>query len=94
MVMDRACAFARTCKLREYKAFRSTTLSAMAESAAAPVEAPFRTFMCVVCGFLYHEAEGWPADGIPGGTRWEDVPETWTCPDCGVTKSDFEMIEI
>ena len=55
---------------------------------------PFRSFMCVVCGFIYNEAEGWPADGIAPGTRWEDIPETWTCPDCGVTKSDFEMIEI
>jgi rubredoxin len=62
--------------------------------AAAPVDAPFRTFMCVVCGFIYNEAEGWPADGIAPGTRWEDVPDTWTCPDCGVTKSDFEMVEI
>jgi rubredoxin len=50
--------------------------------------------MCVVCGFIYNEAEGWPADGIAPGTRWEDVPETWTCPDCGVTKADFEMIEL
>src|SRR5690606_22305786 len=57
-------------------------------------DTPFRTFMCVVCGFLYSEAEGWPDDGIEAGTRWEDVPETWTCPDCGVTKSDFEMIEL
>lgn len=55
---------------------------------------PFRTFMCVVCGFIFSEADGWPADGIEPGTRWEDVPETWTCPDCGVTKSDFEMIEV
>lgn len=54
----------------------------------------FRTFMCVVCGLLYKEAEGWPDDNIAPGTRWEDVPETWTCPDCGVTKSDFEMIEV
>ncbi|HET6546073.1 MAG TPA: rubredoxin [Rhodanobacteraceae bacterium] len=61
---------------------------------AAVEDAPFRTFMCVVCGFIYHEAEGWPEDGIEPGTRWEDVPETWTCPDCGVTKSDFEMVEI
>ena len=61
---------------------------------SAPVDTPFRTFMCVVCGFLYNEGEGWPDDGIAPGTRWEDVPETWTCPDCGVTKSDFEMIEI
>lgn len=50
--------------------------------------------MCVVCGYLYNEAEGWPQDGIDPGTRWEDVPETWTCPDCGVTKSDFEMVEV
>jgi len=63
---------------------------------AAPsgTDAPFRTFMCVVCGFLYNEAEGWPQDGIEPGTRWDDVPDTWTCPDCGVTKSDFEMVEV
>jgi rubredoxin len=61
-------------------------------NSAVAVDTPFRTFMCVVCGFIYNEAEGWPADGIAPGTRWEDVPETWTCPDCGVTKSDFEMM--
>ena len=53
---------------------------------------PFRKFMCVVCGWIYDEAQGWPDDGIEPGTRWEDIPETWTCPDCGVTKSDFEMM--
>lgn len=57
-------------------------------------DTPFRTFMCVVCGFLYSEADGWPDDGIEPGTRWDEVPETWTCPDCGVTKADFEMIEV
>jgi rubredoxin len=62
--------------------------------AAATDGVPYRTFMCVVCGFIYNEAEGWPSDGIEPGTRWEDVPDTWTCPDCGVTKSDFEMVEI
>ena len=49
---------------------------------------------CIVCGFIYDEAEGWPDDGIPAGTRWLDVPEDWVCPDCGVGKEDFEMIEI
>lgn len=57
-------------------------------------EAPSRKWMCVVCGYIYDEAEGVPDEGIPAGTRWEDVPETWTCPDCGTTKDDFEMIEI
>lgn len=57
-------------------------------------QGPFRTWMCVVCGFLYSEADGLPEEGIEPGTRWEDVPDTWTCPDCGVGKSDFEMIQI
>jgi len=54
----------------------------------------YRSWMCVVCGFIYDEAAGLPDDGIPPGTRWEDVPETWTCPDCGVTKDDFEMLTL
>ena len=53
-----------------------------------------KTYMCVICGFIYEEEKGLPDDGIPPGTRWEDLPETWTCPDCGASKDDFEMIEI
>ena len=56
--------------------------------------APYRSWMCVVCGFIYDEAAGLPEDGIAPGTRWDDVPATWTCPDCGVTKDDFEMVEV
>jgi len=49
---------------------------------------------CMVCGFTYDEEEGWPEDGIEPGTAWEDIPEDWVCPDCGVSKEDFEMLEI
>ena len=49
---------------------------------------------CIVCGLIYDEEEGWPEDGIEPGTKWEDVPEDWVCPDCGVGKEDFEMVEI
>ncbi len=48
---------------------------------------------CIVCGLIYDEAEGWPDDGIAPGTLWKDVPEDWLCPDCGVGKEDFELIE-
>jgi rubredoxin-NAD+ reductase len=48
---------------------------------------------CIVCGLVYDEAKGWPDDGIEPGTKWEDVPEDWLCPDCGVGKEDFELIE-
>ena len=54
----------------------------------------FRVWECLVCGFIYDEARGWPDDGIEPGTRWEDVPEDWLCPDCGVGKADFEMMDI
>lgn len=47
---------------------------------------------CIVCGLIYDEKDGWPEDGIAPGTRWADVPEDWTCPDCGVGKQDFELI--
>jgi len=53
-----------------------------------------KKYICVVCGLLYDEEKGWPDDGIAPGTRWEDVPSTWKCPDCGVSKEDFEMTEI
>ena len=53
-----------------------------------------RKWECVVCGFIYDEAEGLPEEGIPAGTAWEDIPDDWVCPDCGVGKDDFEMVEI
>lgn len=63
-------------------------------TANAPSPAPYRTWMCLVCGLVYDEAEGWPADGIAPGTRWEDVPANWSCPECGARKDDFEQVEI
>lgn len=53
-----------------------------------------KTYQCIVCGFIYDEAAGIPEDGIAPGTRWDDIPADWECPDCGVAKADFEMVEI
>ena len=53
-----------------------------------------KKYQCIVCGWIYDEAEGWPQDGIKAGTKWEDIPDDWTCPDCGVSKADFEMVEV
>ena len=52
-----------------------------------------KKYMCLICGYIYDEAIGAPDEGIPAGTRWEDVPPNWTCPECGARKDDFEMIE-
>ena len=53
-----------------------------------------KKYQCIICGFTYDEAVGWPEDGLLPGTKWDDIPEDWACPDCGATKADFEMVEI
>ncbi|WP_404300350.1 rubredoxin [Alicycliphilus denitrificans] len=53
-----------------------------------------KTWMCMVCGWIYDEAEGSPEHGIAPNTRWEDIPASWTCPECGAGKQDFEMVEM
>lgn len=54
----------------------------------------YRIWECLVCGWIYDESKGSPEDGIAPGTRWEDIPDDWMCPECGVGKDDFEMIEV
>lgn len=53
-----------------------------------------QTWMCLICGWVYDEAVGLPEEGIAAGTRWDDVPINWTCPECGARKEDFEMVTI
>lgn len=48
-------------------------------------------YVCLDCGWMYDEALGVPALGIAAGTRWEDLPEDFTCPECSVKKSDTHM---
>ena len=47
-------------------------------------------YVCSVCGYEYDEATGDPDNGIAPGTKWEDIPEDFTCPLCGVGKDMFE----
>jgi rubredoxin-NAD+ reductase len=49
-----------------------------------------KKYVCSVCGWEYDEAEGAPEYGIAPGTKWEDVPEDFTCPMCGAGKEEFE----
>lgn len=62
--------------------------------AAEASEGGLKTWHCVLCAFVYDEAAGLPEEGIAPGTRWEDVPATWSCPDCAASKSEFQMIEL
>lgn len=53
----------------------------------------YRQYICLVCGYIYDEANGDPDGGLPPGTRYEDIPDDWVCPDCGVSKADFVPLE-
>lgn len=51
-----------------------------------------KKYLCQVCGYVYDESVGDDTQDIPAGTKFEDLPDSWTCPLCGVDKSNFEEI--
>ncbi len=52
-----------------------------------------RTWRCSICDFLYEEKKGDLESGIEPGTRFEDLPDYWGCPDCGASKQNFELAD-
>jgi flavin reductase (DIM6/NTAB) family NADH-FMN oxidoreductase RutF/rubredoxin len=62
---------------------------------AETVEKPIKKarYQCKVCGYIYDPEEGDPHSGIEPGTAFEDIPDDWECPVCGVTKKDFVKID-
>ena len=46
-------------------------------------------YVCSICGHVYDPEVGEPDAGIAPGTEWEDVPEDFRCPVCGVSKDKF-----
>ena len=46
-------------------------------------------YICAICGYVYDPEVGDPDNGVEPGTAWEDVPEDWVCPLCGVDKENF-----
>ncbi len=57
------------------------------------IAAATRQWVCKVCGWVYDEEAGDPEHGLAPGTRLADIPDDWYCPECGVTKLDFEPLE-
>ena len=52
-----------------------------------------KKYTCIICGFIYDEAQGIPESGIKPGTQWENLEDDWTCPLCGALKENFEEVE-
>lgn len=51
-----------------------------------------KKYRCKVCGFIYSEENGDPTNNIPAGTKFEEIPDSWKCPICGVGKEEFELV--
>ena len=47
-------------------------------------------YVCIACGYVYDPEKGDPDSGIAPGTAFEDIPDTWVCPICGVGKDMFQ----
>jgi len=52
-----------------------------------------KKYKCLMCGYIYDPAVGDPENGITAGTAFEDLPDDWVCPECGVGKDEFEPVE-
>lgn len=50
-------------------------------------------YVCDVCGYIYDPAAGDPTADIPAGTSFDDLPDDWVCPECGVGKDQFSPVE-
>jgi len=49
-------------------------------------------YKCKICGHIYDPEIGDPQGGISPGTNFNDIPDDWKCPVCGVTKKDFDPL--
>jgi rubredoxin len=48
---------------------------------------------CTACDYIYDPAQGDPDYGVAPGTKFEDIPDDWVCPECGVAKDQFEKMQ-
>lgn len=62
----------------------------MQQTQAAPDSAITTRWICTSCGYIYDPLHGDPDGGIPPGTPFEAIPDSWYCPVCGARKRYFE----
>jgi rubredoxin len=50
-------------------------------------------YICDICGYVYQSGTGDPDNGIEIGTPFDEIPDDWVCPECGVGKDNFSPID-
>jgi len=51
-----------------------------------------KSYICTMCGYIYDPEKGDPDNGIAAGIEFEDLPNEWVCPSCGVGKELFKPV--
>jgi rubredoxin/signal-transduction protein with cAMP-binding, CBS, and nucleotidyltransferase domain len=82
----------RNCLRKTMDAFSREAISLFTQQSGEKVER-IGNWKCTVCDYVYVPEFGDPERGIPPGTPFEELPDSWTCPDCGKPKSVFQKIE-
>jgi rubredoxin/signal-transduction protein with cAMP-binding, CBS, and nucleotidyltransferase domain len=80
------------CLKKTMDAFTRQAISLFTQEPGTKV-ARMGNWKCTVCEYVYVPEFGDPERGIPPGTPFEELPDTWVCPDCGKPKSVFQKIE-
>ena len=73
-----------------YSPKTAPTYSGAVDKETKKEEMKMDKYVCKVCGYTYDPEKGDPDNGVAPGTKFEDIPEDWTCPVCGARKVDFE----
>ena len=71
----------------------ATYISKKAETKSGKGDYKMEKYRCLMCGYIYDPAIGDPDNGIAAGTAFEDLPDDWVCPECGVGKEEFEPVK-
>ncbi len=66
------------------------TYSSMVDKETKKEEEKMDKYVCKVCGYVYDPEKGDPDNGVEPGTKFQDIPDDWVCPVCGVGKEEFE----
>ncbi len=69
-------------------------MSVHSEDQFNKIQNAMKRYICLVCGFIYDEDTGSAESGIQSGTAWKDLSTNWTCPECGASREEFEMLEV
>jgi rubredoxin len=89
----RALPGRRTFELTPARGIFNTILSNEKKESVVSEVLEYKSWVCLICGWIYNEEDGLPEDGIAAGTRFADIPDTWRCPLCDVGKDDFVAVE-